>query len=303
MTRVCTYIRQLYTLAIYSITWVPVSSERSRWLSTARKIQCSRFLIYCVTRPPILITILIHRGLLSSLSTFNLCDYLLSGTFRSWDGPSHDVGDQSIRYEQLKREIQILATKLKGKPRLSSPPPLSKPLQEYVSLDMIYPRELCGLPPLSTHVDTANFSLVANVDLTSLARSEASSVSPRSPDSAQWAFHDTSWKTSMPQNSRHSLCASTIKASLGDPGGFEHTGVNPRDPSDMEDGTEDLDDGDYVEPVKSRVPKGTRQHKPSISGNKGESSPVIEMNYLSIKLSSTLWILPVSEIGYPQRDG
>ena len=223
------------------------------------------------------------RGLLLSSQTNYLFDYLLSNTLRRRYGPSHEVGDQSIRYEQLKREIQILVTKLKGKPRLPSPPPLSKPLQEYVSLDMIYPRELCGLPPLLTHVDTRipttpiNLSLVADIDVTSLARSEASSVSPCSPDSVQWAFRKASCKISTPQNSRHSLCAPIIKASLGDRSRSDHKRINSCDPSDMDSTEEDLDDGDYVEPAKKpRVLKG--RLKSSISGDGGESSLVLEMN-------------------------
>ena len=200
-------------------------------------------------------------------------DNFLSNTLRRCDGPTHKRCDLTIRYEQLKREIQILETKLEGKPRLPSPPPPSKPSQEYVSLDLVCPRELCGLPPLPARMVTPNPPTsvnlgLADAGLTSPAWPEASSSPPQIPGSTHWAFHGASRKLSAPQNIHGSLCAPNLKASSTVTSKDEGTSTNSCNSSDMEDSTEgDLDDGDYFEPTKTKV---GRRRKTLTSGGRGE---------------------------------
>lgn len=207
-----------------------------------------------------------------------LFDYFLSNTLRRCDGPEHKGCDLSIRYEQLKREIQILETKLEGKPRLPSPPPPSKPLQEYVSLDLVFPRELCGLPPLPARMDTPNLATPVNLSLVadaSPAWSEGSSGSPQFPGPAHWASHEASRELSAPQSIHRSLCVPNVKASLAGTSKFKRTSINSCDSPDIEDNIEeDLDDGDYVEPTRRKVGSS---YKASTSGVRGEFPRVFEM--------------------------
>ena len=209
------------------------------------------------------------------LATVIFINYFLSYTLRLCDDPSHKKCDLSIHQEQLNRRVQILKKKLEGKPRLPSPPPPSKPLQEYVSLDVVFPRELCGLPPLPTPMDPLNPATpvhlgLADADPTSPVQPEANSGSPQSPGSTHWAFHDASHKLSPPQNSHRSLCAPNLKASSGVTNKFKR-----RSSPDMDDSTEgDLDDGDYVEPTKRKV---GRKRKTSTSGVRGEFLLVSEI--------------------------
>ena len=180
-----------------------------------------------------------------------------------------------IRYEQLKREIQILETKLEGKPRLPSPPPPSKPPHEYVSLDLVCPRELYGLPPLPAHTDTLD-PTIPDPDLTSRAWPEGSFGSPEPPGSTHWVIHEASRKLSAPQSIRRSLCAPNVKASSSGTSKFERASTNSCDSPDLEDSTEeDLDDGDYVEPTKR---KAVHRRKTSTSSAvTGEFPPLLEV--------------------------
>jgi len=173
-----------------------------------------------------------------------------------------------------------LETKLEGKPRLPSPPPPSKPPLEYVSLDLVCPREVCGLPALPTDMETLNpttplnLGLVTDADLASPARSEASYDSEQSPGSVDWTFHDAPRKLSAPQSGDRSLCAPNVKANSRGPHGFECTSITSCDSPDPEETIEgDLDDGDYIEPTKR---KARRRPKPSTSGDGGEFPLVLE---------------------------
>ena len=290
MACVCPYLRGLLAPSIYLRTWVPVPSNPSRWPSTLPStlpMTWSRFWRSSIHRITALSTttvgILNFQSLFPFLSTIIFVDYLLSDEVRPCDGPLHKGSDMLIQYEQLKKEIQILETKLNGKPRLPSPPPPSKPLQEHVSLDLVYPRELCGLPPLPTHMVTLNPTTSVNlglayVDSTSPAWPEANFGSPQYPGSAHRAFHDASHKLSALQSSHRSLCAPNLKASPRVTNNIERRSTNSCSSPDMDDSTEgDLDDGDYVEPTNRKV---GRRRKTSTSGVRGEFPSVLEIIFV-----------------------
>ena len=282
MARVCPYLRGLHAPSIYLRSWVPVPSDPSRWSSTPSMTPCSYFWRSSIHRITVLsapIGILTFQGLFPLLSTIIFIDYFFSNTVRCCNDPSHKGCDSWIRSEQLSREIQILDTKQKGKPRLPSPPPPSKPSLEYVFLDLIYPRELCGLPPLPSHVVTLNPTTSVHLGLpdaylTSPAQPEANSGPPQSPGSIHWTFHDASHELSPPQISHRSLCAPNLKASSRVTNKFERRSTDSCSSPDMEDSTEeDLDDGNYVEPIKGKV---GRRRKTSTSGVRGEFPLVLE---------------------------
>ena len=111
--------------------------------------------------------------------------------------------------------------------------------------------------------------------LTTPAWPEASSGSPQIPGSTDLAFHGASRKLSAPQGIHRSLCAPNFKASSTVTSEVERTNTNSCNSSDMEDNTEGgLDDGDYVEPTKTKV---GRRRKTLTSGVRGEFSLVWEM--------------------------
>ncbi len=113
---------------------------------------------------------------------------------------------------------------------------------------------------------------LADVGLTSPAWPEASSGSAQFPGSTHWAFHGASRKS---QSIHRSLCAPNLKASSSVTSKVERTSTNSCDSSDMEDSIEgDLDDGDYVEPTKTKV---GRRRKTSTSGVRGEFPLVREL--------------------------